>query len=69
MLIEKIARAVLFGTGIIRRLLVKAKYATNLTALGGEIAAYERTRANQTRLTFVTGATKNQGCWIRSEST
>ena len=59
-LTDKLARAVPFDTGIIRRLLVKAKCATNLTALGGEIAAYERTDANHTRLTSVTDAAKNK---------
>ena len=60
MFIEKLPRAVLFDTDIIRRLLAKAKYETNLTALGGEIAAYERTDANHTCLTFATDAAKNK---------
>ena len=60
MLINKLARAVQFGTCIIRRLLVKAKCATNLTTLDCNIAAYERTDANHTRLTFVIDTAENK---------
>ena len=44
----------------LRRLLVEAKCAMNVTALDSEINAYERTDANHTRLTFVTDAAKNK---------